>query len=94
MLKLDFYESGNGETILITFPSGGIGVVDAHPSSRGLRPPILDLVRGRHIHFVCLTHPHADHGVDLTSIGSQFTSRLGKFLNRPLCCSYGASGSV
>jgi len=68
MLKLDFYESGHGETILITFPSGGIGVVDAHPSTKGSRAPILELVRDRRIHFVCLTHPHSDHGVDLTPI--------------------------
>lgn len=68
MLTIDFYESGIGETIIITFPSGGIGVIDAHPSLGGNRPPILDLVKDRQIHFLCLTHPHADHGKDLVSI--------------------------
>jgi len=44
-LTIDFYESGVGETIRITFPDGGLGIVDAHPSSCGHRPHILDLVR-------------------------------------------------
>jgi hypothetical protein len=68
MLKIDFYESGDGETIILTFPSGGMGIVDAHPSSHAGRPNILELVRGRVLHFVCLTHPHRDHGLDLVRI--------------------------
>lgn len=68
MLKVDVYESGVGETIVITFPNGGIGIVDAHPSPGGLRPEILDIVDGKDIHFVCLTHPHADHGIDLVPV--------------------------
>lgn len=43
-------------------------MVDAHPSQTGRRPPIDQLVDGRKIHFVCLTHPHADHGIDLIPI--------------------------
>ena len=65
MLRADFYESAEGETIILTFPDGGLGVIDAHPSPRAQRPNIEDLVRGKHVHFVCLTHPHADHGIDL-----------------------------
>ena len=65
MLKLDFYESGVGETTVITFPDGSAGVVDAHPSPSGSRPDIRDLLAGRHVLFLCLTHPHADHGRDL-----------------------------
>jgi len=71
MLKIDFYESGDGETILLTFPSGGMGIVDAHPSPTATRPAILDLIRGRTVHFVCLTHPHQDHGVDLIPVLEQ-----------------------
>lgn len=67
-LKVDFFESGVGETIRITFPDGGIGLVDAHPSQTGKRPPIEKLVAGAKIHFVCLPHPHADHGIDLIPI--------------------------
>jgi hypothetical protein len=67
-LTIDFFESGVGETIRITFPDGGIGIVDAHPSQTGKRPPIDQLVVGRKVHFVCLTHPHADHGIDLIPI--------------------------
>jgi hypothetical protein len=67
-LKLDFYESGVGETIVVTFPSGGVGLVDAHPSQHSHRPNILDIVQGKKLHFVCLTHPHADHGIDLVPV--------------------------
>jgi len=71
MLKLDFYESGEGETIVLTFPSGGLGIVDAHPSSSTSRQEILQITRGKTIHFVCLTHPHKDHGADLIPILEQ-----------------------
>lgn len=67
-LQIDFFESADGETIIIEFPDGGLGMVDAHPSREETRPPILDLVGKRKVHFVCLTHPHADHGVDLIPI--------------------------
>lgn len=71
MLRLDFYESGIGDTIIITFPDGGIGIVDAFPGNAN-RLPITELVRGRRIHFVCLTHPHMDHGLDLVPVVSDF----------------------
>lgn len=67
-LTIDFFESGVGETIRIIFPDGGIGIVDAHPSQLDKRPPIDQLVDHTKIHFVCLTHPHADHGIDLIPI--------------------------
>lgn len=67
-LKIDFYESGVGDTIIVTFPSGRIGIVDAHPSQHHQRPDICQLVAGRTVLFVCLTHPHADHGVDLIPV--------------------------
>jgi len=70
-LRVDFYESGIGETITVTFPSGGVGIVDAHPSQHSYRPDILQLIAGRTLHFVCLTHPHADHGVDLIPVLEQ-----------------------
>ncbi len=70
-LKIDFYESADGETIILEFPDGGLGVVDAHPSAQNSRPSILRLVADRKIHFVCLTHPHADHGIDLIPILQQ-----------------------
>jgi hypothetical protein len=67
-LRVDFFESGVGDTILVTFPSGDVGVVDAHPSSHSQRPAIQNLIAGKKLRFVCLTHPHADHGVDLIPI--------------------------
>jgi len=68
MLRLDFYESGIGETTIITFPEGGIGIVDAHPSPTSSRSSISELTCGKTIHFACLTHPHADHGRDLVEV--------------------------
>ncbi len=67
-MRLDFYESGIGDTIVVTFPDGGIGIIDAHPSRSQGRPDITTLVTGKRIHFVCLTHPHADHGIDLVPV--------------------------
>lgn len=67
-LRVDFYESGKGDTVIVTFPDGGLGIIDAHPTSSGGRPDILTLVRDRKLHFVCLTHPHADHGIDLVPV--------------------------
>ena len=70
MLTFDFYESGRGETIVVTFPDGGIGVVDAHPSTRANRLRIEEIVSGKKIHFICLTHPHADHGRDFRRVAT------------------------
>ena len=72
MLKIDFYESGQGETTIITFPNGGIGVVDAHPSPSGSRPDLLSLVDGKKIHFACMTHPHEDHALDLVTLLTKY----------------------
>ena len=43
-------------------------MVDACPSPSKSRPGILEIIGGRALHFVCLTHPHADHGVDLVPL--------------------------
>jgi len=45
-----------------------LGVIDAHPSPTASRADILDLVSGKVVHFVCLSHPHADHGRDLVPV--------------------------
>lgn len=42
--------------------------MDAHPSPSKSRPGILEIIGERALHFVCLTHPHADHGVDLVPL--------------------------
>src|SRR5258708_57278 len=76
-LRVDFYESGVGETIVVTFPSGGIALVDAHPSTLSARSEILGLTKGKKLHFVWLTHPHADHGVDLVPVLQQHPDVAG-----------------
>jgi hypothetical protein len=66
-LTLDFFESGIGETILLTFPNGKIGIIDAHPSCGGINR-VLQAVSGDELEFVCLTHPHKDHGAGLIEV--------------------------
>jgi len=34
----------------------------------------MDILRGKSLHFVCLTHPHADHGIDLVPVLQQHPS--------------------
>jgi beta-lactamase superfamily II metal-dependent hydrolase len=67
-LRVTFYESGIGETILIDFPNEKVGVIDAYPPGRSGRSDILDIIGDREVEFVCLTHPHEDHGKDLVKI--------------------------
>jgi hypothetical protein len=64
-LRITFAESGRGETTYIEFPTGQIGVVDASPSSSKCRLALAKELEGREVAFVCLTHPHKDHGDDL-----------------------------
>ncbi len=71
-LQLDFYESGKGETIVITFPDNEIAIVDAHPSGHASRDSITQIVHGKTIKFVCLTHPHQDHCADLVDVFRNF----------------------
>lgn len=79
MIKIDFYESGAGETTIVTFPSGGIGVIDAHPSQSLKRPDIIQLTKNKEIHFVCLTHPHADHAADLVKLQEKHQNNIKEF---------------
>jgi beta-lactamase superfamily II metal-dependent hydrolase len=67
-LRIRFYESGIGETVLIEFPDQRLGVIDAFPPARSGRDDILNIIAGRDVEFVCLTHPHEDHGRDLVKI--------------------------
>lgn len=68
MLSFDFYESGIGETTIVNLPDGSIGLVDACPSTLAKRPTISELIKGRQIRFICLTHPHEDHYADLPDV--------------------------
>jgi ribonuclease BN (tRNA processing enzyme) len=68
LLRLTFAESGRGETILIEFPSGDVAIVDSHPSASNCRPQIETEIQGRSVAFVCLSHPHTDHGLGLIGV--------------------------
>ena len=71
MLSFDFYESGRGETTVVTFPDKSIGIIDAFPSLANTRPDIASLIHGKKIRFICLTHPHDDHYLDLPIVFDQ-----------------------
>ena len=68
MFKIDFYESGKGETTILTFPDESIGVLDAYPSAIKSRPDIISLLSSSKIRFICMSHPHDDHARDLPTI--------------------------
>ena len=61
MLELTFFGVGDGDSVLIRFPNGDYGLVDAckHPET-GEAPP-LEKMGAKKLEFVCLTHPHEDH---------------------------------
>jgi beta-lactamase superfamily II metal-dependent hydrolase len=67
-LRFTFLESGKGETVLIDFPDGTVGVVDCCPSATGCRPSLVQELANREIAFVCLTHPHEDHGKQMDTV--------------------------
>jgi hypothetical protein len=70
VLRFSFLESGRGETILIDFPDGQKGLVDCCTSTTGCRLDIeTEIVAdGGHIAFICLTHPHLDHGKAIPAV--------------------------
>lgn len=68
LLRFSFLESGKGETVLIDFPDGSVGVVDCCPSATACRPALEQELAGRTIAFVCLTHPHEDHGKQMDAV--------------------------
>jgi beta-lactamase superfamily II metal-dependent hydrolase len=70
VLRFSFLESGRGETILIDFPGGHKAIVDCCTSITGCRLDIETEIAatGGHIAFVCLTHPHLDHGKAIPAI--------------------------
>lgn len=67
-LVITFAESGLGETIFIEFPNGQVGVVDSSPSKSRCRPSLAAELRERDVAFVCITHPHKDHGDDIVPL--------------------------
>jgi ribonuclease BN (tRNA processing enzyme) len=68
VLRFSFLESGRGATILIDFPDGQKSVVDCCTSTTGCRPDIETEIAAQRIAFICLTHPHLDHGKDIPAI--------------------------
>ena len=80
LLGIHVLGEGFGESIVITFPSGAVGVVDcfarrlkvgghedrikANPTLRFLRQTL----KAERLAFVALTHPHEDHGRGLSHL--------------------------
>ena len=61
MLKLTFFGVGNGDSILIEFPNGQLGMVDSCNSSILKKPAVWNHILDTNLAFCCMTHPHRDH---------------------------------
>ncbi|HBH53501.1 MAG TPA: hypothetical protein DDY91_16570 [Planctomycetaceae bacterium] len=81
---------GFGETIVLEFPNGSVGLIDccspqlaipggASPSTHN---PVLrflaDTLRAESLAFVGLTHPHEDHARGLSHVLSEYAGRIGQ----------------
>jgi len=64
MLELYFLNVRNGDSVLVKLPDDRWGIIDSNQISPKNDPPVLSLLRKfkiKHIAFILLTHPHADH---------------------------------
>lgn len=80
-LRIQVFEVDRGDCILIHFPSGDLGLVDAGPAngrpySQAMLKAILE--GGRRLRFVCITHPHADHTSGLLAVLRHADIRVGE----------------
>ncbi len=60
-LKIKLFNVGHGDCILITFPDGKHGLIDTQYDSSNICPAFNEIDKIKHLHFLCLTHPHKDH---------------------------------
>jgi beta-lactamase superfamily II metal-dependent hydrolase len=68
MLKLRFFGVGNGDSILIEFPNGQLGLIDSCISPKTMKPAAWEYIYDKHLAFCCMTHPHRDHYAGLLDI--------------------------
>lgn len=68
MLKIRFLGVGNGDSILIEFPDGQLGLVDSCKSPNTKLPAAWEFIYGKQLSFCCMTHPHRDHYAGLLDI--------------------------
>jgi beta-lactamase superfamily II metal-dependent hydrolase len=82
-LDLYFLDCGRGDTILIRFPDGSMGMVDCcFPEKEArstLLPGIERLLGDKPFHFLCLSHPHGDHFKGMVSVLTALGGRLKSF---------------
>jgi len=67
-LYLDFLSVGQGDSEIISLPSGPIIVVDGGPDGKVVPEVERSLKKGKYIDIMILTHPHADHYVGLAEL--------------------------
>lgn len=84
-LSIAVFGPGEGEAIVVRLPDGSVGVVDGcrEPSSGD---PVAELIAklavttadpdSFRLHFVCLTHPHADHYRGLGKLIEAYEGRI------------------
>jgi beta-lactamase superfamily II metal-dependent hydrolase len=70
---------GYGESVIVEFPDGTAGVVDAHRQPGSRRFPAVEFLhserrrlRVRPLRFVVVTHPHADHCLGINELIDEF----------------------
>jgi hypothetical protein len=81
---------GFGETIVLEFPNGGVGLIDCFSPQLSIPDgqtrlsvnPVLRFLknelRAESLAFVGLTHPHEDHGRGLSHVLEEYRGRIGQ----------------
>ena len=81
-LRIDFIAVGQGDSALVTSPTGKMVLIDGGPREAG--PTLAAALRARHvttIDLVLLTHRHEDHLGGLIPVVRTFT--VGTFMDAP-----------
>ena len=88
LLGIHVLGGGYGESIVLTLPNGGVGVIDcfaprlrgatsnerraSNPTLRFLR----DTIQADRLAFLAFTHPHEDHGRGLSHLLQEYRNRI------------------
>jgi beta-lactamase superfamily II metal-dependent hydrolase len=80
-VRVTVFYVGDGDSILIRFPDGQLGLVDSNTTSWASIPPALKVIQqsGNKLAFLCMTHPHADHYRGMRQILNSPDIEIGEF---------------
>ncbi|MFZ3138823.1 MAG: hypothetical protein WA126_15695 [Thermodesulfovibrionales bacterium] len=63
-LEIYFFNVKKGDSILLRFPDGKVGIIDCNYDNKSKDPPLLRALKNlaiKSVLFVAISHPHADH---------------------------------